>query len=198
MNIFYLNHEPKVCAEMHLDKHVVKMIIEYAQLMSTAHRMLDGTQGVEKRYVLGSLPARWRHIKVWKHSSESMDKGLMRASHVNHPSNIWVRASKQNYMWLYQMWTHLLAEYTHRYGKHHACEKYAKHLCMPPENIADIPFTEPTPAMPDIYKVTNDSIKSYHNYYIHDKARFANWKNRETPKWFLYGVNNANLQLSPS
>jgi len=60
MNIFYLNPEPKICAEMHLDKHVVKMIIEYAQLMSTAHRVLDGIQDVEKRYVLGSLPARWQ------------------------------------------------------------------------------------------------------------------------------------------
>ena len=42
MNIFYLHKDPKICAEQHLDKHVVKMLIEYAQLMSTAHRMLDG------------------------------------------------------------------------------------------------------------------------------------------------------------
>jgi hypothetical protein len=188
MNIFYLNHEPKVCAEMHLDKHVVKMIIEYAQLMSTAHRVLDGEKYIDKT-------ANNRNIQRWRMKNEIIEHSLMKASHVNHPSNIWVRASKQNYVWLYQMWTHLLAEYTHRYGKHHACEKYAKYLRMPPENIADIPFTEPTPAMPDIYKVTNDSIRSYQNYYIHDKSRFAKWKNRETPKWFSYGVNNADIQL---
>jgi len=176
---------------MHLDKHVVKMIIEYAQLMSTAHRVLDGEKYIDKT-------TNNRNIQRWRMKNEIIENSLMKASHVNHPSNIWVRASKQNYMWLYQMWTHLLAEYTHRYGKHHACEKYAKYLCMPPENIADIPFTEPTPAMPDIYKVTNDSIRSYQNYYIHDKSRFAKWKNRETPKWFSYGVNNANIQLSPS
>jgi hypothetical protein len=191
MNIFYLNHEPKICAEMHLDKHVVKMIIEYAQLMSTTHRVLDGDKYIDKT-------AGNRSIQRWRMKNEIIEHGLMKASHVNHPSNLWVRSSKQNYMWLYQMWTHLLAEYTHRYGKHHACEKYAKYLCVPPENIADIPFTEPTPAMPDIYKVTNDSIRSYHNYYIHDKARFANWKNRETPEWFSYGVKNANIQLSSS
>ena len=51
MNIFYLDTSPKTCAEMHCDKHVVKMIIEYAQLMSTAHRLLDGVQDIEKRYV---------------------------------------------------------------------------------------------------------------------------------------------------
>ena len=44
MNIFYLDPNPRICAEMHLDKHVVKMIIEYAQLMSTAHRFCDGTE----------------------------------------------------------------------------------------------------------------------------------------------------------
>ena len=48
MNIFYLHKDPKVCAEQHLDKHVVKMLIEYAQLMSTAHRMLDGVKYIAK------------------------------------------------------------------------------------------------------------------------------------------------------
>ena len=42
MNIFYLHENPEVCAKMHCDKHVAKMIIEYAQMLSTAHRMLDG------------------------------------------------------------------------------------------------------------------------------------------------------------
>ena len=48
MNIFYLDPDPKVCAEMHNNKHTVKMIIEYAQLMSTAHRVLDGTEYYDK------------------------------------------------------------------------------------------------------------------------------------------------------
>ena len=189
MNIFYLNPNPKVCAEMHLDKHVVKMIIEYAQLMSTAHRVLDGEQYTDKT-------ANNRSIQRWRMNNEMLEHGLMKASHINHPSNIWVRASKENYIWLLKMWLHLLAEYTHRYGKQHACEKYIDVLYNAPKNIPNVAFTEPTPAMPDIYKVTNDSIKSYQNYYIHDKARFAKWKNRETPEWFLYGVKNANVQLS--
>jgi len=40
MNIFYLSRDPVLCAEMHCDKHVVKMILETAQLLSTAHHML--------------------------------------------------------------------------------------------------------------------------------------------------------------
>ena len=42
MNIFYLHEDPVQNAKWHIDKHIVKMPIEYAQLMSTAHRMLDG------------------------------------------------------------------------------------------------------------------------------------------------------------
>ena len=44
MNIFYLDENPKKCAKYHCDKHVVKMIIEYAQLLSTAHRLCDGIE----------------------------------------------------------------------------------------------------------------------------------------------------------
>jgi len=191
LNIFYLDPDPSTCAKMHLDKHVVKMIVEYAQLMSTAHRMLDGEQYTDKT-------VNNRNIQRWRMKNEMFESTLYKASHVNHPSNIWVRQSKENYRWLYRMWFYLLQEYTYRYGKKHACEKLMHVLYLDPVNIPKGIFTEPTPAMPDTYKVTNDSIRSYQNYYIHDKSRFAKWKNRETPEWFLYGVKNANIQLSPS
>ena len=42
MNIFYLHEEPQNCAQMHNDKHCVKMILESAQMLCTAHRALDG------------------------------------------------------------------------------------------------------------------------------------------------------------
>jgi len=62
MNIFYLDKDPIKSAEMHCDKHVVKMIIEYAQLLSTAHRVLDGVEQIGrtinnrkyKRFILNS------------------------------------------------------------------------------------------------------------------------------------------------
>ncbi len=63
MNIFYLDRDPRICAEMHLDKHCVKMIIEYAQLMSTAHRVLDGTEYYDKT-------ANGRRIKRWRLEDE--------------------------------------------------------------------------------------------------------------------------------
>jgi hypothetical protein len=181
MNIFYLSNSPKECAEMHCDKHTVKMIIEYAQLMSTAHRVLDGEEYIDKT-------ANGHKIKRWRMKDERYENGLMKASHVNHPSGVWTRFSKQNYIWLNQMWQYLLKEYTHRYGKRHACEKYQDVLYVSPANILNRYFTEPTPAMPDYCKVPGNSIASYHKYYINEKVRFAKWKNREVPLWFREGA----------
>jgi hypothetical protein len=184
MNIFYLHPDPQTCAEMHVDKHVVKMIIEYAQLMSTAHRLLDGTQDVEKRYVNGSLPPRYRHIKVWNHPDKEMHFNLMRASHINHPSAVWCRVNDENYKWLSNLWTCLLTEYTFRYGKNHSCEKYIPYLAKTPINIPKGQFFQPTPAMPDEVKIPGDSLASYRNYYINNKKHLASWKIRSAPTWY--------------
>ena len=180
MNIFALHLEPKLCAEMHVDKHVVKMILEYSQLLSTAHRVLDGQQYIDD--------SSGRRIKRWKlTNSFAGDKLLYKATHINHPSAIWARESKANYQWLAYLLVELCKEYTHRYGKVHKCEEIGlvKWLvnCIP-ENIATKPFTQPTPAMPDQYKVKGDSVKSYRNYYIGDKARMASWKGRSQPNWW--------------
>ena len=47
MNIFILDNDPVLAAQQQCDKHVVKMIVESGQMLSTAHRMLDGV--VERR-----------------------------------------------------------------------------------------------------------------------------------------------------
>lgn len=178
MNIFYLDSNPRVCAEMHCDKHVVKMIIEYAQLMSTAHRILDGVPYMD-------TTSNGRKIKRWRMSQDWFESSLMKASHINHPSNVWVRHNKENYLWLNRMWFWLLKEYTHRYGKNHACEKYMDALYLLPENFSNPPnFFPPTPAMPDDCKVPNDSLLSYHKYYNERKNHFAKWTKRSVPMWY--------------
>jgi hypothetical protein len=196
MNIFYLDPDPKICAEMHLDKHVVKMIIEYAQLMSTAHRVIDGEEYTD-------LTANGRRIKRWRINDEREGQ-LMKASHINHPSGIWCRENLANYHWLYRMWFHLLEEYTHRYGKTHACARLKDVLRFPPTKIAIGDFYAPTPAMPVEVKIEllnpvagrkYDVLKSYHNYYIQNKAHFAKWTKREVPLWFKQGLNNINANL---
>lgn len=176
MNIFYLDKDPKTCAQMHVDKHCVKMILEYAQLLSTAHRVLDGTESV-------ITSASGRRKKSWT-LPDHRDNVLYSATHINHPSAVWVRQGEQNYRWLFTLFCELLEEYTYRYGRQHATSRLLTVLARPPKNIKmDEKFTEPTPAMPDDYKVSGDSVQSYKNYYLGDKQRMFSWKNRETPNW---------------
>lgn len=180
MNIFYLHNNQKECAKLHNDKHVVKMILEYAQLLSTAHRILDGHEIVE-------LTANGRKIKRWKLESE-LDNVLYKSTHSNHPSAVWVRQSKENYLWLANMLVSLCEEYTYRYGKHHKVEQTG--LCFVllkniPQNIGNEGWSEPTPAMPDEYKVPGNSIQAYINYYLGAKQHLANWKKRSIPSWYV-------------
>jgi hypothetical protein len=167
---------------MHNDKHVVKMILEYAQLLSTAHRVIDGilidgyskTGRKQKKYVL----------------SDDRDSTLYSATHINHPSAIWVRVRESHYRWLFTLWIELMDEYTYRYGKVHASSRLISGLSKPPTNIEfGGGYDEPTPAMPEDYKVKNDSITSYRNYYINDKAKMSRWTNSPMPTWFADGIN---------
>jgi len=77
MNIFYLNPDPKICAQEHISKHVVKMIIEYCQLLSTAHRVIDGTHFTDKT-------ANNRNIARYRLEDER-EQILYKATHLNHP-----------------------------------------------------------------------------------------------------------------
>lgn len=189
MNIFYLDKNPVRCAEMHNDKHCIKMILEYAQLLSTAHRVIDGTLSVE-------LSNNGRKRKVFR-LPDDRDNVLYSATHINHPSAVWVRQSSENYMWLCELLSELCKEYTYRYGKVHKCERDGLVDVLYqniPNNIPRRTFTEPTPAMPDEVKILGNSIESYRNYYIKNKTKLASWKgkvnSRPIPEWYEKGTNS--------
>jgi hypothetical protein len=76
-------------------------------------------------------------------------------------------------------------EYTHRYGKKHKSVEVIEWCLLNRPNIHDVDFTSPPLAMGDEYKIGNDVIESYRNYYKGAKSEIVSWKNRETPDWFL-------------
>ena len=59
MNIFYVDKDPKTAAKMMCDKHIIKMILESAQMLCTAKRVLDGTEYFD-------LTKNGRKIKRWR------------------------------------------------------------------------------------------------------------------------------------
>ena len=85
MNIFYLHKDPEISAKMHCDKHVVKMIIEYAQLMSTAHRILDGDE-YEGKTKIG------RRIRRWKHPNKNIENTIYKSiTHKSPKCSVWAQ-----------------------------------------------------------------------------------------------------------
>ncbi len=176
MNIFILSKDPKEAAMFLCDKHAGgKMAVESAQMLSTAHRLLDGVQFVDS--------SSGRRIKRWK-LDNSRDSILYKATHVNHPCTLWTMQTNNNYNW---HWTHFVAlceEYTHRYGKTHRSETLLKEtLKTPPNNIPFGPLTTFPQAMPDECKLPN-SVDAYRKYYLEKKKSFAKWTNREIPEWW--------------
>ncbi len=181
MNIFYLNKFPMRAAQEHCDKHVVKMIVEYAQLLSTAKRMIDGVK-YEAKSKTG------RRVQRYRLENPNEEATIYKAVHYHHPSAGWARSSSQHYNWLYTLLTELGREYTHRYNKKHSTIELLENILKyPPVNLQDNGWSEPPPAMSHYPQciVKGDSIQSYKNYYNEAKAYFAKWSKREQPEWFV-------------
>ena len=177
MKIFYVNSDPEVAARSMVDRHVVKMILETAQLLSTAHRVIDGEEYVGQTQT-GRKAKRWR-------LSGNADAIMYAATHINHPSAVWVRENSANYNWLYD---HLLAlgrEYTYRYGRTHlTIDKLKDILKDAPANITQSKVMTKMPSCMDKqYIVSLDPIINYRNYYNYGKTDLLRWSNRPPPQW---------------
>tara|TARA_B110000881_G_scaffold221500_1_gene251584 strand:+ start:3803 stop:4297 length:495 start_codon:yes stop_codon:yes gene_type:complete len=160
MNIFMLHENPDENVKLHCDKHVVKMILEYAQMLSTAHRVLDG--------------------------DEKQPELLYKATHKNHPCTKWCTAASANYLYLYHLFAKLCGEYTHRYGKVHLTQKkLSTILATPPDNMprtAKVDFVNMPQAMPDQYKDPS-VVTAYRKYYKGEKFEIAKYTKRDIPDW---------------
>jgi len=174
MNIFVLDQNPILAAQLQCDKHVVKMIVETAQMLSTAHRILDGEQYIDN--------SSGRRIKRWRH--DSLDDSLYKASHVNHPCNVWLRESSLNYEWLYNHFVALCSEYNLRYNKmHETSRKLRNILGTHPKNLRQGSLTPFALAMPDEYR-SDDVVQSYRRYYNSKQSAFKmKWTVRKPPDW---------------
>ena len=147
MNIFYLDKNPVKAAQVQYNKHVVKMILESAQMLCAAHHVLGSKLDIPYKI-----------------------------AHKNHPSTIWTRECAANYSWLYEHMRALGYEYTKRYGrKHLSITKCKTPLYFAPENIPHEEFEQPPQCMPDEFK-DKCSIQAYWNYYIGEKHIVANLK----------------------
>jgi hypothetical protein len=174
MNLFFLDIDPKKCAEYHCDKHVVKMILELVQMLYTAHNVLK---------------------------TQDLPDDSYRSFSAKHPTCIWIRQNAVNYNYATTVAKHLCEEYTYRYNRIHTCEKHVDWLkanlptfnkieTYTPQTILsynkkfqDLGHTPVPLAMYDDVKYP-DTFKSYRFYYIVHKREFARWTSRQQPWWY--------------
>jgi len=178
MNLFVLDHDHQKNAEYHVDKHVVKMPLEAAQVLCTTHWISE---------IIGSAPRplNSNELKELRAASRVNTTGIpYKPTHPNHPCVVWTRTNIKNFDWVLGYLFALGDEYTHRYGKYHKSVEQVSLLGFPSKIP---PAEELSPfalAMPDKYK-NDDPVQAYRDYYVGDKSHIASWKTREVPKWFF-------------
>lgn len=154
MNIFVLDTDPRIAATYHCDQHVVKMILESAQMLCTVSHQ-HGTPA----------PYRPTHSKhpctLWIAQSKSNwhwlvalaaglnDEYKLRYGHIND----------------------------------HKSWKVITQLACPP-TLPEKGLTPFAQTMPDQYKVPGDAVAAYRAFYRGDKASFAAWRHSPAPEWF--------------
>jgi hypothetical protein len=192
MNIFPIEYGedgypcPVKSAQAQCDKHVVKMPTESGQMLSTAHRILDG-----KLTMRPSVSGK-RMVKYWDlfEGRDDLESEMLlyKAVHPKHPSTLWTMESEANYRWHWEHYLTLCQEYTRRYGKFHGAEKVLWALRTPPKNIPKGPLTKMPLAMlsnPECMK--DDVVESYRLFYQTKQHRFKmTWKNGQVPEWFQF------------
>jgi len=167
VNIFVLDNSPQLAARDMCNKHICKMCVETAQMLSAAVFLNNDEQT-------------WN---LYQHE-------LYKPTHKKHPCTLWTAKSPHNFEWLVQHAFALCDEYTTRYGKTHASKlpiKCAASLALRAFGGVQGDWTKHTPfalAMPDECK-REDAVEAYRCYYVAHKAKFAKWEPRaREPEWW--------------
>jgi len=163
MNIFLLDEDIDLAVQYACDKHVVKMLTESVQILSTA-AIVNGFDGAPYR-----------------------------KTHEHHPCVKWAASSRDNYEWLLDFARAQYREYNYRYGKIHMAGVKLETCLLNGEVLKHIPVGDlvpPPEAMPEIYRTKNtetrswsDTVAAYRRYYLGEKLRFSKWTNRPVPYW---------------
>jgi hypothetical protein len=201
MNLFILSLDPRECAIMMNDVHIVKIILEAVQMLSTCKRLLsllDLHLGIHVKKT--EKPEKTEKPKkiieiMWnyeKRRANELDIPVYRVAHVNHPVCKWMRESYMNYCWTLDLVEAMHDEWRYRYGHDstvfHKSYLVAMYLRENPPCLDSFPnqgLTRFALAMPDKYKEKDgDPVESYRAYYRGEKRDISSWKNRMKPIWW--------------
>lgn len=168
MNIFFLNLSPSRNARLYFNRHCIKIILEIAQMLYTAHWCSPNTATIETVSII---------------LADGTKAKPYRKTHYNHPTAKWVRQCSANYKYTCEIGIALCREYTRRYKKTHKTQAHLEWLSnnipefMPFQPIQAFLATQNIPigctpiplAMPAEFH-SPDALYSYRLYYVVAKA----------------------------
>ncbi len=165
MNVFVLDRDPIVAARMQCNKHVVKMVLETAQMLCA-------------NFPEGSAPYKRSHYNhpctIWARTSKANFRWLVihGMALANEYTNRYgkVHKSQEVLMW---------------------CFKNMHKLTFPEEGLTEfgVAISDDQNCrmmIPGFDEL--DVVDKYRLYYIFDKSAFAEWPSGKIPKWYEEGL----------
>jgi hypothetical protein len=190
MNIFVLHWKQRKAARWHVDKHVIKMLLETCQLLYTAHWVLYYPELREyKSAVALSKAQKQLEVPEYMWSAplcQSTGEAGYRPCHIWHPCSSWTRVCSGNYLWLSQLGLELAREFRFRFKKEHSCEKHINWLHENiPLNLRMFPRRGFAVAMDAKYKISDNPIVCYRHFYNTSKKErgLIKYTGRQVPHW---------------
>lgn len=157
MNIFFLDIDPLACAIYHCDKHVVKMPLETAQILSTV-LWQKGLRGIYRETHKNHPVVKWAGAS-YQNYSYTLDLG-------------------------FELCFEFKCRYGKEHACLRVIDDCASKLHEIHSRVPYL-FTNPAQCMPDYCKIPGDPVEAYRKYYNLEKRSFATW-NKGTPKpsWY--------------
>ena len=161
MNLFILDTDPATSAKYHVDKHIVKMPTETAQMISFLYHDKE----------------------LWDAEIPDFIMGFSK-THYKHPCTIWIRESLQNFKYACKLGMELYKEYQFRYNKpdkHQRAREIFQFALKNPPKLKNIGLTPFAQAMDTEYIKFHSPVLNYQEYYKEGKKHLHKWTKRETP-----------------
>jgi hypothetical protein len=162
MNMFLLDEALDQCAADHSDQHIVKMVLESAQICSS---------GAYLQNVIFD--------------------GQYRPGHIHHPCCVWAGESPENLMFVCRLGISIGMEYRWRFDRHHqsmrvlclCASRLPRSLPSPELYPVCIPLEHRRESYASRLPLGR-AVKEYRAYYRSAKERFVTWKYSPIPSWW--------------
>lgn len=196
MNIFVLDENPQIAAQMHCDKHCNKMIIEHTQMLCATYYHTIGIS--RKKEIVDNQDVVNMLFADFPRKKEDGSDHPYAITHVNHPCTIWTRESKSNWFWLLECTKSLCDEFEKRWKHKHSVFKILEWMENRQPNIPDKGLSLFAQVVPECFR-GKSAIDAYRKYYgMKTSYMQVQWKYTSPPDWWTEDLIKESIRIYES